>query len=1221
MPGNFNSIFKKGRSPSLLPPENSDYLMRALEPRFLLDAAALETAMDTAGQSAHAQFADEYLEQNQSDIQSDGSPGRQMIEDAPALETETPSLETDSDVDGIDGPPERRTDREIVFIDAGIEGLDTLIASLEPGVTIHMLEGDSDGILQIADILSQSDDYDAVHIFSHGAAGALQLGNSVLDAGSIRGQHAEALKQIGSALSEEGDILIYGCNFGEGIVGQRAANLLAQATGADIAASDDITGSEPLSGDWNLEVQSGEIQSASFTLPDWQGILEGFELQPTGQPIIGHLDDGVVGTANTTATWSGAVQFDPEDGNPVQTFDLRATLVGLTDDVSATFETVASGDGSMDDFRVVVTNIGEVIGNEDGQDVLAPGSVSVSWGIFVSGTDTLAPPNMVNLVFKDIEGLAGLPDTRESVAVISDEVVSYTVNASTDLEVSSGDNGLTAVGTQPGTGAIGSQIGLAWASTNQFIVTYTSHTLLTNFDMDGDTGVASFPTPITSPTQSLDLNGTDAGDDYNAIYVNGAKVGTNSDVPVSIVDVDMQIEDFDSDFLSSAKVTLSNPHPGDQINFDTVMLDQLGIFATYEDTGSEISLELDGFALISNYETALRSLSYSNDNPDAFFNRVDDRTFNFEISDGVISTAGVTTTISFAAAGTSPVAGSNVYVEDEDTTIVASIANGLISDDADPQGGALTVIGARDSSGTAIPIGMTHVTPVGAALTINADGSFTYIPAPNYSGNETITYTVSDSTAATSSFATFDIQPVVDDVTLVITQPDPTSDEDTATEIIDVSAFSEDDLENQSVLAFDIPPGVIITDGTFSFEANADETEVDITAWTRSAIRILPVQNSDQDVTIAFLTTNFEVDGSVSVDSQSVTFEVDAVADVPLLIVQQAFGEIDEDVLLANTISVQLFDIDGSEEITEVKLSDIPDGAQILVNSVPIPIVGGEAVFGPLDIPSLVFRPPQTGTDAIYNLNVSAMTTEVSPENGVTIATAERANVGLLIELNDENDPVVAVDDQVSTFAGESVNINVLENDFIPDGTPLVTEINGLPIDVGLPVILPGGQGTVSLSPFGFLIFQASTTFAGEVEFEYTVQDVDLSVDTGTVTVQILPRWTLSSDTAAVEGTDARFTLTIEGGVNQGDTISADLTLQDGTTDAGDYQSLTDAINTSIARFGQDDFSFNGTTLTYSAPSLNYTSEYEPVGPGFIDISPTGTPLNLFPVSIHETEV
>ena len=1201
MVGSFQSIFSKRKSEVPAPPGKDKSLMRALEPRILLDAAAVETALDIAGQAAHSQFADDYMEQNSGTGDADDGSN--------APQAEQPYAESENG-DELDIAP-RRSDREIVFIDAAVEDHESLIASLEPGVSVHIIEPDSDGVLQIAQILSESDGYDAIHIFSHGSSGALQLGSAVLDAGTISGSHNSALAQIGKALSESGDILIYGCDFGSGKLGQQTAELLSRATGADIAASDDLTGSESLAGDWNLEVQVGAIQARSFTLPDWEGILPGYELQPTAPPTIGHLDDGIVGTANTTATWSDAVTFDPGGGDPIQTYDIRATLIGLSDGMSATFETVPSSNGSMDDFRVVVTNIGPVVGSEVGQDIIDEGSVVVRWAIYEAGTNILAPPDQMDIIFTDIEGLAGLPDNRETVAIESEEVVSYTVNAGSDLQVGDGWGGLTASGTEQGVNAVGSHLGVSWASSNQFVVTYTSRTLITNFDMDGDGGLGVFPTPQTTKTQVLDLNGSAPGEDHIATYYNGSQLGLDADVPVSLVDMDMSIFDFDSGFLEEVTVTLTNPSAGDQLNFDSAMLVDLGIFANLIDTGTEQVLRLSGTALISNYETALRSISFSNINPDGSFDQTTPRVIEFSFFDGILDSDPVQTTINFNLAGQNPVAATNVYVEDEDMTIVASVANGLLSNDSDPQGDVITIIGAMDAQSKPISLNNVHIMPSGAMLTLNADGSFTYIPPDNYSGNETITYTISDGTFTAGGSATFDIQPVIDPVALTVDQPVSVANEDQSSAPIDVSVFSPDASEVQIVLASNIPQGVVLTDGSNTFRAGDDIYEVDITHWDRTQIRVLPVQNSDQDVAITFITENFEVDGSISFDSQTVTFEFDAVADTPILIVEQAFGGIDEDVSLAEIISVKLFDIDGSESLTDITISNIPVGAQLLVESVPLTIVGGSASFAATDIANLVFRPPVTGNDVVYNLTVSATATEVAPENNVAQLAATRAGVGLRIELNNDDDPVVAVDDQASTFAGETVNIDVLQNDFIPDGSPQITEVNGTPIDVATPVVLPGGQGQVLLSPFGYIVFEASETFAGEVKFNYTVRDADFSTDTGIVTVAVEPRWKISSIPNVVEGDSARFIMTIEGGVAQGDVISTELELEEGTTTAADHAALFAAISDSIVNLGQTDFDFDGTTLTYAAPAANYTADYDPASGEFFDISATGDALNL----------
>ncbi|NRB32766.1 MAG: tandem-95 repeat protein, partial [Rhizobiaceae bacterium] len=167
------------------------------------------------------------------------------------------------------------------------------------------------------------------------------------------------------------------------------------------------------------------------------------------------------------------------------------------------------------------------------------------------------------------------------------------------------------------------------------------------------------------------------------------------------------------------------------------------------------------------------------------------------------------------------------------------------------------------------------------------------------------------------------------------------------------------------------------------------------------------------------------------------------------------------------------------------------------------------------------------------------------------------------------------------------------------------------PIDTVTPVTLPGGQGDVELSPFGYLVFNASDSFAGEVTFSYTAQDADLSTDTGLVTVRVEPRWALSSVSTATEGTDARFTLAIEGGVAQGDVISTEIILEDGTATAADHATLADAINTSIVNLGQTDFAFDGTSITYTSPATNYTVDYNATAGTFTDISGTGDALNL----------
>ena len=70
-----------------------------------------------------------------------------------------------------------------------------------------------------------------------------------------------------SALSDDADILVYGCNFAAGEKGAEAVMLLAGLTGADVAASEDLTGAARQGGDWDLETRIGLIEAGLIDAP------------------------------------------------------------------------------------------------------------------------------------------------------------------------------------------------------------------------------------------------------------------------------------------------------------------------------------------------------------------------------------------------------------------------------------------------------------------------------------------------------------------------------------------------------------------------------------------------------------------------------------------------------------------------------------------------------------------------------------------------------------------------------------------------------------------------------------------------------------------------------------------------------------------------------------------------------------------------------------------
>ncbi|MBB2497162.1 DUF4347 domain-containing protein [Pseudomonas sp. UL070] len=171
-------------------------------------------------------------------------------------------------------PPSATADQrqEIVFVDGKLQDVQALIAGLPSGTEVVVLDSNKDGLQQIADYLKNRSDVDAIHLLSHGAEGTVELGNTWLNSQNI-GQHAQQLNAIGAALAADGDILIYGCDTGEGKQGATLLSELARLTQADVAASDDATGAASKGGDWQLESRVGQVESKSLELASYKELF------------------------------------------------------------------------------------------------------------------------------------------------------------------------------------------------------------------------------------------------------------------------------------------------------------------------------------------------------------------------------------------------------------------------------------------------------------------------------------------------------------------------------------------------------------------------------------------------------------------------------------------------------------------------------------------------------------------------------------------------------------------------------------------------------------------------------------------------------------------------------------------------------------------------------------------------------------------------------------
>ncbi|MHC4963039.1 MAG: DUF4347 domain-containing protein, partial [Planctomycetota bacterium] len=170
---------------------------------------------------------------------------------------------------------------ELVIVNEDVVDYRQLVADLQASddnrvIEVVILEADRNGIEQVSEILAERSDVAAVHIVSHGSEAAVQLGNTVLDAGTLAA-NTGTIQAWGEAFTPNGDLLIYGCNLAATEDGQALVAKLGQLTGADVVASDDFTGSAEIGGDWDLEYKAGDIEStvafSAQTQQSWAGLL------------------------------------------------------------------------------------------------------------------------------------------------------------------------------------------------------------------------------------------------------------------------------------------------------------------------------------------------------------------------------------------------------------------------------------------------------------------------------------------------------------------------------------------------------------------------------------------------------------------------------------------------------------------------------------------------------------------------------------------------------------------------------------------------------------------------------------------------------------------------------------------------------------------------------------------------------------------------------------
>ncbi len=339
-----------------------------LEPRILLSA---DLGMENPDPGPHGQDATVAIEQ-------------------PLVQTQDPAVVASDDTSATDSPgqesPELHSSTEMVLVDPSVGDYHSLLESLRSSsdnltqYEVHVLDASRDGFEQISSLLRDREGIDALHLVAHGDDGNLRLGTTILSGDNLS-LYSDELRSWNTALSDSGDILLYGCGIAAGPEGVEFVRELATLTGADVAASTDATGGAGLGGDWDLEYAAGAIESATLFADqnDYGWLLQDRHVTGTDSSDTFTLD-----LAGLTLTGGGAsLSLNTTDNyflNGAGGSDTLMIVCGTGEDTISLSSTGITFNGTTYNFRIGgMTSVESVIvtPGDQSEDVVSVSSLDM----------------------------------------------------------------------------------------------------------------------------------------------------------------------------------------------------------------------------------------------------------------------------------------------------------------------------------------------------------------------------------------------------------------------------------------------------------------------------------------------------------------------------------------------------------------------------------------------------------------------------------------------------------------------------------------------------------------------------------------------------------------------------------------------------------------------------------------------------------------------------
>ncbi len=783
-----------------------------------------------------------------------------------------------------------------------------------------------------------------------------------------------------------------------------------------ITASVTDSNGDPGSDNITVTITANNPPVVTISVPtDGLSVIEGTNITFTGS--VTDVEDN-----NTTLTnnlsWDSNLDNNIGTGGSFSTTGLSIGVHTITASV-----TDSNGDPGSDNITVTIT----------ANQVPTATSVSIS-GTIIEG-QTLTGNYTYNDPENNPEGSSIFRWLRNSVAITGAIAQTYTlVIADVGTNIVFEVTPVASVGASPGLTVPSPLVGPIQASNSPPTnIGLSSTTIAENQPAGTTVGNLTTTDPDAGDTHTYSLVSGNGSSDNGSFQIVGNQLRTSvsfnfEDDPtlnIRIQTQDAAGETFQRAFVIEVTDVNDPPTAVDDLNNNTTESTSININVVPNDTDEDgdgtivpatvsiASNASDGNAVANGDGT----VTYT---PNNGFTGGDN--FTYTVDDNQGATSNQATVVITVGPNSPPVANNDPNnVTDEDNSINIDV-----------------VANDTDSDGSIDPSSVNILSdPISGTVVVNNDGTVTYTPNPNVSGNDSFTYEVDDNLGATSNVAqvSITIDPINDPP--VANDDSDNTPEDVAV-IIDVIANDTDIEGNNTIDPATVNVVANPTSGTASVNNDGTITYTPNPAYSGPDSFTYNVRDNQDALS----------------NTATVTVSVSSVNDPPVAI-NDTNNTTEEETPITIDVAVNDMDSDGTVDPTTVTIVDNPSNGSLVNNG------DGTITYTP--------NTNFAGSDSF--------TYTVRDDQGAVSNTAL-----VIVIVTDINDLPVAVDDlNHTTNEDESIVIDLTANDFDPDGS-----INNATINIA---VLPANGGTATPFSNGSIRFDPAPNFNGIDSLRYTVAD------------------------------------------------------------------------------------------------------------------------------------